>query len=106
MDFCFMQGGRLTILPPLGGSHSLAPYPSVLRRDIGADLFQVVLAVIIALIVSGYLKRRKKKEQAGEEQSARLSPADERKLSARPEPGGPILTDLELDEMEQLTEEQ
>ena len=25
----------------------------------------VVLAVIIALIVSGYLKRRKKKEQAG-----------------------------------------
>ena len=39
-----MQGGRLTILPPLGGSHSLAPYPSVLRRDIGADLFQVVLA--------------------------------------------------------------
>ena len=25
----------------------------------------VVLAVIVALIVSGYLKRRKKKEQAG-----------------------------------------
>lgn len=56
----------------------------------------VVLAVIVALIVSSYLKRRKKKEQA------RLSPADERKLSARPEPGGPVLTDLELDEMEQL----
>ena len=37
----------------------------------------VVLAVIVALIVSSYLKRRKKKEQA------RLSPADERKLSAR-----------------------
>ena len=51
----------------------------------------VVLAVIVALIVSSYLKRRKKKEQA------RLSPADERKLSARPEPGGPVLTDLELD---------
>ena len=56
----------------------------------------VVLAVIVALIVSSYLKRRKKKEQA------RLSPADERKLSARPEPGGPVLTDPELDEMEQL----
>ena len=56
----------------------------------------VVLAVIVALIVSSYLKRRKKKEQA------RLSPTDERKLSARPEPGGPVLTDLELDEMEQL----
>ena len=56
----------------------------------------VVLAVIIALIVSGYLKRRKKKEQA------RLSPRGRAELSARPEPGGPVLTDLELDEMEQL----
>ena len=60
----------------------------------------VIIAVIVALIVSNYLKNKKKKEQA--RQSAQLSPADERKMSARPEARTGALTDLDLDEMEQM----